>query len=564
MTKVNKIYLDVSITGFELLQHPLLNKGTSFSETERKDFNLSGLLPPHIGDIEEQCQRSYMAFKARGDDLQRYIYLRSLQDSNETLFYALLTRHITEMLPIIYTPTVGLACQNFSQLYRRPRGLFLSPDILPHLDHIFANKHFDKVKVIVVSDGERILGLGDQGAGGMGIPIGKLSLYTVCAGIHPRYTLPILLDVGTDNQTLLNDPLYIGYRQPRIRDAAYDDFIEQFIVAVKKRFPDVLLQWEDFAQHNATRLLHHYQNQLCSFNDDIQGTAAIVLATLLSALHVTGKTFATQKIVIFGAGSAGCGIAEFIVQAMQQQGISEAEARACFFLVDRSGLLHEGTSPVLSFQKKFLQSPAHLAYFGLDPAQTIDLATVVEKVKPSILIGVSGQAGAFTESIIRTMATHVAQPIIFALSNPHSQCEAAPKDLLKWTNGTALLGAGSPFPPVEKNGKMFRIDQTNNSYIFPGIGLGLITGKVTHVTNSMLMKAAETLAELSPALRDKSNNLLPPLEDIRTISAHIAFAVIKEAWRLELSQLPHSNDAQLKQTIADAMWEPIYPIYRKI
>lgn len=551
----------VTLSDFELLREPLLNKGSAFPWDERVAFNLLGLLPSHIGNLEIQCKRSYQTFSTLSTPLDKYVYLRSLQDSNETLFYALLQHHIAEMFPIIYTPTVGQACQHFSAIYRRPRGLFLSPNIQDKFDQILANPYFDHVEAIVVSDGERILGLGDQGAGGMGIPIGKLSLYTACAGIHPRHTLPILLDVGTNNPALLDDPLYVGYRHPRIQGEEYDCFIDTFVQAVKRRFPNVLLQWEDFAQGNAHRLLEKYRNEICSFNDDIQGTAAVAVAALLAAVDVTNIPLTQKKIVILGAGSAGCGIAELLVNAMMYAGLSEEKARERFFLIKSDGLLRDDMAKLQPFQKKFARSAEALATLGFNIDSSITLKEVVETIHPTVLIGVSGQHGAFSEDIIRHMAANTPRPIIFPLSNPNSHAEATPDDLMQWTDGRALIGTGSPFPLIKKHGKDFRVDQTNNNYVFPGMGLGVIACKAKCITDSMFMVAAQAVADLSPAKKDKEANLLPPLHDIRDISFHVALAVAKEACHLGLSPLGTPSEETLVKAIRDTMWEPTYVPY---
>jgi malate dehydrogenase (oxaloacetate-decarboxylating) len=558
-----KNFIETSLTDYALIANPTLNKGTAFTLEEREAFNLFGILPTQISTLETQLVRTYKAFRAQATDLDRYVYLRSLQDSNETLFYALTVKYIDEVLPIIYTPTVGLACRHFSHLYRRPRGIFLTPPEQKYMDQILANPRYDHVQAIVVSDGGRILGLGDQGAGGMGIPIGKLALYSACAGIHPKNTLPILLDVGTDNEKLLQDPLYIGYRHPRIHGQAYDDFIDQFIQAIQRRFPNVLLQWEDFSKKNANRLLAKYRDELCTFNDDIQGTAAIATAALLAAVQVTGKPITQQTIAVLGAGSAGCGISELLVDVMMEAGLDEKTARARFFMVDREGLLIEGMQGLMPFQEKFLQSKAQLAPLQFKTDGKVDLEEVVQKAKPTVLIGTSAQPGAFTESIVRAMAAQTEQPIIFPLSNPTACCEAAPEDLLKWTEGRALIGTGTPFPLVQKNGREFRIDQSNNSYIFPGVGLGVIAVQSSRVTDSMFMEAAKAVASLSPARLDKEANLLPPLTHIREISKSVAFVVAKEARRLGLSALGDVSDEVLLAHIEANMWEPKYLPYRK-
>jgi malate dehydrogenase (oxaloacetate-decarboxylating) len=554
-------YLDVSLSGYALITNPLLNKGMGFTVSEREAFDLVGLLPPRIASFEEQCERSYEAFSSKDSDLEKYIYLRDLQDSNEVLFYSLLTTHVVEMLPIVYTPVVGLGCQRFSQIYRRPRGVYISYLDRDRIDTILANTCFDGVRVIVVSDGERILGLGDQGAGGMGIPIGKLALYSACAGVHPAETLPILLDTGTNNQDRINDPIYIGWKHARVRGQDYDDFIEAFVVAVKKRFPHILLQWEDFAQQNANPILERYREKLCTFNDDIQGTAAIATGTLLSALQLTGMPLRDHRIAILGGGSAGCGIANLMVAAMMHDGLTEAEARSRFFIVDREGLLLEGAEGLMAFQKAFCQ-PTHAVeqWVCADPHQ-VTMMDVVKNIHPSVLIGVSGQPGAFTEEMVREMAAHVARPVIFPLSNPTSRSEAVPEDLVAWTHNKALIGTGSPFPPVMREGVSTRIDQTNNAYIFPGMGLGLIAVKATQVTEKMFMIAARALAGCSPTLQNPNANLLPPMSEIRHVSFVVALAVAKEA--VASGMAPKLTDIEVEKAVRAQVWEPVYLPYIK-
>lgn len=543
--------MDINLTCFELIQNSLLNKGTAFPKNERDAFRLHGLLPPHVTTLEEQRDRAHQAFQSRGSSLEKYINLRSLQDSNETLFYSTLIHNIEELMPYVYTPVVGEACQQYSHIYRIPRGIFISYANKDRIDQILANPRFDDVEVIVVSDGERILGLGDQGAGGMGIPIGKLCLYTACAGIHPKSTLPILLDVGTDNEELLNDPMYIGWQNKRIRGKEYDDFIEKFVQAIKNRFPHVLLQWEDFAQPNAGPILDRYREQLCTFNDDIQGTAAVAGGVLLSAVGITNKNIKNQKICVVGAGSAGCGISRLIKQAMVDEGISDIDARKNFFLVDRDGLLTEEMD-LLPFQKEFAQKTEKIP----------TLLEVIKKHQPTVLIGVSGQPGIFTEEVVKEMALHTEIPIIFPLSNPTSRSEATPQDLMKWTNGKVIMGTGSPFDPIEKKGKLFRVDQTNNSYIFPGMGLGIIAVKAKTVSDSMFMVAAKTLADCSPSKKDPTQNLLPPLNEIRDISFQIACAVAKEAVASGLAE--KISDSEIETKVRNKMWNPVYQPYKKL
>ncbi|WP_173237039.1 NAD-dependent malic enzyme [Legionella antarctica] len=556
-----KPYLEVKTKGFTLISNPILNKGTGFTEQERLDFFLNGLLPPEVSTISEQHQRSYEAFTNKKSDLEKYIYMRDLQDSNETLFYSLIKEHTVEIMPIVYTPVVGAACQSFSHIYRRPRGLFIAYPNRDKIDTILANPRFDQVKVIVVSDGERILGLGDQGAGGMGIPIGKLALYSACAGIHPATTLPVLLDTGTNNAELLKDPLYVGWRHERVRDEAYDEFVDAFIKAIKKRFPNILLQWEDFALQNATRLLDKYRNQLCTFNDDVQGTAAIATGTLLAAVQVTGIQLRDQKIVIVGAGSAGCGIAELIVQAMTADGSSEEKARSQIYMIDRNGLLLEGMHGLLPFQEKLLKAKDAITNWKCENDNIVSLKDVINNLHPNALLGVSAQPGIFTEELVREMASHVDKPIIMPLSNPISRSEATPENLMKWTNERAVIGTGSPFGNIIKDGKPFRVDQTNNVYIFPGMGLGLIAAQAKIVTDTMFMAAAKALADCSPAKDNPHANLLPSLDRVREVSYQVALAVAKEAVKCELAA-PMTDD-QLEKCIRAHIWEPVYIPYRK-
>lgn len=556
-----KPYLAVSVSDYELVSNPILNKGMGFTEEERNAFRLHGIIPVSDATIDEQSARSYEAFKSKSSDLDKYLYLRDLQDSNETLFYHLLLDHVEEMMPIVYTPVVGLGCQRFSHIYRRPRGLFLSYPHRDQMEQALANPHFDNVEAIVVTDGERILGLGDQGAGGMGIPIGKLALYCGLAGIHPSATLPITLDVGTNNPELMNDPLYIGWKHERVRGKEYDDFIDQFVKAIQKRFPHVLLQWEDFAQQNAGRILEKYRHDLCTFNDDIQGTAAIATGTLLAAANVTGVRIRDMTVAVAGGGSAGCGISNLIMHAMMEDGLSEAEARARFFIVDRYGLLVEGMQGLLPFQQPFMQPKNRVASWKLHSPSEITLKDVVANAHPHLLIGVSGQPGIFTEEIVREMAKHVKQPVIFPLSNPTSRSEATPSDLLKWTDGKVVMGTGSPFPNIVKNGKSFRVDQTNNAYIFPGMGLGLIAVDAKMVTDKMFMLAARALANCSPSKKDPHANLLPSFSHIRDVSFAVAFAVAKEAVNAGLAA--KHTDAEIEKLIRDKMWNPIYWPYKK-
>ncbi len=553
--------IEIDREGIALLTDPLLNKGSAFTEEERTLFALHGLLPPHVSTLDEQIVRRLQALRKFETNLERYLFLRELQDSNETLFYALLTGNLAELLPLVYTPTVGEGCQEFSHYSYYPRGLFLSWLHRDNIKEILSHPRYDRVEVIVVSDGERILGLGDQGAGGMGIPIGKLSLYTACAGIDPATTLPILLDVGTDNEERLADPLYVGWKNKRVRGADYDAFVESFVGAVMARWPHVLLQWEDFARANAGRLLQRYRDRLLTFNDDIQGTAAVCAGTLLAAVKVTGVPLTEQRIVIVGAGSAGCGIGALLQRVMIDAGLSEKEARERFYAIDRDGLLVEGMKSILDFQKHFVQGKANVAGWACQYPDRIGLLDVVKNAKPTVLIGVSAQGGIFNEQVIRAMAASVARPIVFPLSNPTSCAEAAPQDLMTWTEGRAVIGTGSPFPPVVWGGKSATVAQTNNAYVFPGMGLGVLAAKATHVSDGMFAAAAQALAAASPATRDPEASLLPPVSELRIVAVTVATAIARQA-RAEGLCAPF-DDAALPALIAAKMWEPIYRPYRR-
>lgn len=552
--------IKTSLTGYDLINRPMLNKGTAFTDEERDVFGLHGLLPPHIGTLDAQIKRRLRALDGLPPGFEQYAFLRDLQDTNETLFYALLAANIERMLPLVYTPTVGEGCQRFSEIWRKPRGLFLS---YPHKDRIaqiLAHPRFDQVRCIVVSDGERILGLGDQGAGGMGIPIGKLSLYSALAGIHPNTTLPLLLDVGTDNQDRRNDPIYIGWCHERVRGQEYDDFIENFVTAVLERWPHVLLQWEDFAGANAARLLERYRDRLCTFNDDIQGTAAVATATLLAAINVTGKPLTEQRIAMLGFGSAGVGIASLMVKAMQEAGLSEQDARDRVYAVDKDGLLVEGYPGLHPTQLPFVKKREKVAGWKLVNPDKIELLDVVQNAKPTVVIGVSGQSGVFTREMVQAMTSYVERPIIFPLSNPTSRSEATPQDLLDWSRGSALVGTGSPFPPVSVNGQPIPIDQTNNSYVFPGVALGVISSRASRVTDAMFMVAAKTLAGLSPTVKDKKGRLLPPITEIPSVSTAIAIAVAEQARKEKLAQL--GPEEEIEQAVRANIWQPRYLPYR--
>lgn len=552
--------LYIPYAGTALLSTPLLNKGAAFTAEERRTFNLEGLLPEVNETISEQVERAYRQYCSFENDMDKHIYLRNIQDTNETLFYRLVQNHVSEMMPIIYTPTVGAACENFSNIYRRGRGIFISYPNRERIDDLLNNASNHNVKVIVVTDGERILGLGDQGIGGMGIPIGKLSLYTACGGISPAYTLPVVLDVGTNNPQRLADPMYMGWRNPRITGAEYDAFVEEFIQAVMRRWPQALIQFEDFAQKNAMPLLERYKDRICCFNDDIQGTAAITVGSLIAACKAAGSSLSEQRITFLGAGSAGCGIAEAIIAQMVSEGISDEQARCQVYMVDRWGLLQEGMPNLLNFQQKLVQRSAATQSWSSE-GNGFSLLDVMREAKPTVLIGVSGAPGLFSEEVIKEMHAHCDRPIVFPLSNPTSRVEATPNDILTWTNGQALVATGSPFAPVTIEGTTYEIAQCNNSYIFPGIGLGVLAANAQRVTSEMLMASSRALAECSPLALEGKGSLLPPLESIHTVSKKIAFAVGKMAIQQEVA--PEISDEALEKAIEANFWQPVYRQYKR-
>lgn len=554
----SKAVRQVSLSGFDLINSPRLNKGTAFTDDERDIFSLHGLLPPHVGDLDEQLTRRMQALDNQLTSFNKYAFLRDLQDINETLFYALVVRNIERLLPLVYTPTVGEGCQRFSEIWRKPRGLFLSYPNRSRIAQILSHRRYDQVRCIVVSDGERILGLGDQGAGGMGIPIGKMALYTALGGIHPEHCLPILLDVGTDNEERLQNPIYVGWRNQRIRGQQYDDFVDTFVSAVKERWPHVLLQWEDFAGANAARFLARYRDQLCTFNDDIQGTAAITTATLISAINVTGVPLERQKIVVFGFGSAGLGITSLLEQFIEDRGVSREEARACFYGIDRYGLITEDRHDVEAGQLPYARKEQEVQSWRAANGK-IGLLDIARHVKPTVLIGVSGQGGAFTEDVVREMAKHTPRPVIFPLSNPTSRSEATPQDLLHWTDGRALVGTGSPFDPVQVGGKQIHIAQTNNSYIFPGLALGILASRAKRVTDSMIKAAATELIQNLPTQKDKNASLLPPLSEARRLGRVIGEAVGRQAIRDGQAQI--AGEKELSRELDANIWEPVYESY---
>ena len=544
-------------SGMDLLDRPQLNKSTAFTEGERNKFGLHGLLPPQIESLDEQVVRAYEAYKRKDDDLERHIYLRALQDTNEVLFYRLLLDHIEEMTPVVYTPVVALACQQFSHIYRRPRGLFISYPLRDSIPTLLRNRPNHDVDVIVVTDGERILGIGDQGAGGLGIPIGKLSLYTLIGGIRPERTLPIVLDVGTNNAERLKDPEYLGWRHERVTGQAYFDFVDQFVQAVKQELPGTCLQWEDFATPHARPILQRYRDQLLTFNDDIQGTAAVALGAVLGAVKVTGKSLKDQQIVMLGAGSAGIGVADGLRAAMKGEGLSEQEVRSHFWVVDKDGLLHSERKDLTPEMAVYAQPEDRVSGWPRTANGQIGLADVIGKIEATILIGLSTVGGAFSETIVREMARKVQRPIIFPLSNPTIKSEAKADDLIRWTDGRALLATGSPFAPVSYSGRTIPIAQCNNIYIFPAIGLGVVASGARRVTDTMILAAARALADNSPALHDASASLLPALTDLRSVAVHIATAVGLEAQKAGVAS--KTPEEKLRERVIATQWTPAYP-----
>jgi malate dehydrogenase (oxaloacetate-decarboxylating) len=557
-TEVIDVVSQSELSGAALLNSPVFNKGTAFTQDERVGLGLNGLIPPHIETLDEQAKRAYEAFKRKEDDLERHIYLRALQDTNEVLFYRLVLDHLEEMMPVVYTPGVALGCQLFSHIYRRPRGLFISYPLRQSIREILRSRPNRDVDVIVATDGERILGIGDQGVGGMGISIGKLSLYTLMGGIQPMRTLPIVLDVGTNNQERLNDPEYLGWRHNRLGEQEYEDFIEQFVDAVKKELPQAVLHWEDFATGHARPILQRYRNELLTYNDDIQGTAAVTLGAIMGAVSISGQKLSNQQFVLLGAGSS-LGVADYLRAAMVAEGLPEAEARRRFWMLDIAGLLHADRSDLTPDQHLYAQPREATAGWSRSSDAKIGLADVMSNIEATVLIGLSTAGGAFTESIVQQMARKVERPIIFPLSNPTDKSEAKPDDLIRWTNGRALVATGSPFPPVTYAGSQVPIAQCNNAYIFPGVGLGIVASRACRVTDTMMLAAARALGNNSPALKDPAAPLLPPLTDARKVAVEIAVAVGEAAQSDGVA--PKTSHEELRKRVIDAQWRPQYPTF---
>jgi malate dehydrogenase (oxaloacetate-decarboxylating) len=550
-------YLECPVRGSALLRHAMYSKGSAFTREERATFGMEGLLPSHVTSLDLQARRAYHAVQRKTDPLEKYIGLAALQDRNEHLFYRVLVDHLDELLPVVYTPTVGRACQEFSHIFRRARGLWITPEHRGRIYDVLGGAPFEDVRLIVITDNERILGLGDQGAGGMGIPIGKLALYTTAAGISPWQTLPLSLDVGTDNRSLLDDELYLGYRAPRLRGPDYASLVDELVHAIRQRFPRALLQWEDFKKGNAFRLLDRYRKELPSFNDDIQGTAAVAVAGIMAATRVTEIPLLEQRVVLMGAGAAGIGIARLIRSTLQRAGLAGEALTLATASLDSKGMLVDD-EPIGDDHKRPFAWPAALAArFGLGAGQPRDLLSVVRAVKPTVLIGTTGEPGAFPEAVIREMARHTGRPLVLPLSNPTSSSEALPADVIAWSDGRALVATGSPFEPVAYNGRRIAIGQGNNVFVFPGVGLGAIVAEAGEVTDSMFAAAADGLAAEVSARDLASGSIFPPINDIRRVTARIAEAVVRAAREAGVARVALEDD-QIPAAVAAAMWEPVY------
>lgn len=548
--------LETTLRGAEVLSTPLLNKGVAFTQEEREELGLKGLLPPAVLTLEEQARRAYEQFSSQPDDLLKNVYLTALHDRNEVLFYRILTEHLREMLPIVYTPTVGVAIQRYSHEYRKPRGIYLSINDPSGIEDAFANigATAENIDLVVVTDGEGILGIGDWGVGGINIAIGKLAVYTAAVGIDPSRVLPVILDVGTNREGLLNNPFYIGNRHPRIIGEAYDEFIDTFVQAVNKQFPKVLLHWEDFSSRNARKILDKYRHDVCTFNDDIQGTGAVSLAAVLSAVKASGVPLSEHRVVVFGAGTAGIGIADQVRDAMVRVGLSDEESHNRFWCIDRNGLVTDNMEDLLDFQIPYARKEAEVSDWKQNDA--IGLAEVVKHVKPTILIGTSTVAGAFKEGIIKEMASHVERPIILPMSNPTPLAEAKPADLIEWTEGKALVATGSPFEPVTYNGVTYVIGQSNNALIFPGLGLGTIVVRASVMTDGMFAAAAEAVASMVDTSQPGAP-ILPEVEELRNISELVAIEVAKVAVAEGVARENLSDD-DIKIAVKESMWKPEY------
>lgn len=560
--KTGEWFIETSVHGKHLLTTPQLNKSTAFTHEERRAFGLLGKLPNQVETLEEQVKRAYLQFSSYTSRLQQNIYLNNLHDKNQILFYKLLSRHLAEMLPIIYTPLVGTAVKSFSKEYRQPRGLYIAHSDQNLIDEIIGNRSNPDIDLIVVTDGEGVLGIGDQGIGGMDIPVAKLMVYSLCGGIDPTRTLPVFLDVGTNNQELLNDPMYLGCRHPRISAEKYDAFVHSFVNSIHKHFPNAFLHWEDLGRGNARRILDQFQEELCTFNDDIQGTGAVTLSALLAACDITGIPLEQHRIVVFGAGSAGTGISDQIVDAMVRCGLSPKDAYQRFWLIDRQGLLIDNDPELTQSQRQYARSPEEIVNWPLNDKSYASLTDTVRQVKPTILIGCSAQPGAFSQDIVETMTKHCDRPIIFPLSNPDEKCEAQPTNILTWSSGKALIATGTAFPAIEYQNRLVQVAQCNNALVFPGIGLGILAVRATRLSKAMIWSAAQALSEFSPSKKDSFLPLLPSLDDAQAVAKGIAVAVAKTAIEKGLAQC--NQDADIEKLVQEKFWIPRYLPFKRI
>lgn len=558
------VAIETNLRNRSILHRPMLNKGLAFTQQEREELDLIGLLPEKIESLPEQAARTYRQLKSKNTPIEKYVFLNRLHDLNLTLFYYLVQENIDEIMPLIYTPTVGEAVQNFSKIFRKQHGLFIAINQQKHIDQMLSRYPSDSIDFIIVTDGEGVLGLGDQGIGGMDISVGKLMVYIACCGIDPSRVLPIQLDVGTNNQELLNDPSYLGLRAPRATGRAYDEFIDKFVQSVRKQFPHIYLHWEDFGRENARKILNRYRDEMCTFNDDMQGTGIVAAANVRAGVTAYGGKIEDQKIVMFGAGTAGCGIADQLADLIYATGMTLEEARKHIYLVDRFGLVTEHTDAknIPFFQEPYIKSAAEVADWDVKDRKHISLEEVVRNLRPSVLIGVSTVKNAFTEAIVREMAKHHEHPIIMPLSNPTSLAEAHPRDVIEWSDGRAVVAAGSPFAPVEYKGKIYRISQGNNAFIFPGLGLGAIAVKANRMTDGMIREACRVLSEFSPLMKEPGAPVLPPLTDVQLVSRAVAIAVAKQAVAEGVSEVEDTSD--IEKLINLVQWKPEYKRIRAI
>ncbi|MDI9818286.1 MULTISPECIES: NAD-dependent malic enzyme [unclassified Legionella] len=559
--QTGELVMQTSICGKPLLTTPQLNKGTAFTQEERHAFGLLGKLPHRVETLDEQVKRAYLQYSSYKSHLQQNIYLNNLHDKNQVLFYKLISRHLAEMLPTIYTPIVGTAVKRFSHEYRQPRGLYIAHSDINQIEEIISNRSNPEIDLVVVTDGEGVLGIGDQGIGGMDIPVAKLMVYSLCGGIDPTRTLPVFLDVGTNNQELLNDPLYLGCQHQRINSEQYDEFILRFVDAIHKRFPNAFLHWEDFGRSNARRILDKFQDKMCTFNDDIQGTGAVTLSALLAACDVAGRRLEDHRIIVYGAGSAGTGISDQIVDAMLRLGSTAEEAYDRFWLIDRQGLLVNSDMELTDAQKPYARKASEIESWPTHNRQYPSLTDTVRQVKPTILIGCSAQPGAFSQDIIEKMAATCERPIIFPLSNPDEKCEAQPADIMMWSQGKALVATGTAFPAVEYQNRLVEIAQCNNALVFPGIGLGILAVDASRLSKGMIWAAARTLSEHAPCKKDSFLPLLPSLDDAQTVAKHIAVEVARTAINENLAQ--KNQETNLEKLVQEMFWEPRYLPFRK-